>query len=173
MPTRYACDRRPGFQRLFDDSSLLSDRSPPFSLLAWVSHQGWPARMCPSIPRGHLSMCPHRAASLFTLASSRRLSPVAYVKEAGRTAVYGPPSVICFPGSFETPLIEHPKSLKQQNSPKITMRGSPRAKATFPVSALLRSCGSQMRAFRNPAVEQPANEVIPRANQHGHQEHEA
>ena len=32
---------------------------------------------------------------------------------------------------------------------------------------------TQMRAFRNPAVEQPANEVIPRANQHGHQKHEA
>ena len=29
-------------------------------------------RKCPSIPRGHLSMCPHRAASLFTLTSSRR-----------------------------------------------------------------------------------------------------
>src|ERR1700756_5636078 len=34
MSPRYACYRRPGFQRLFDDSSLLFDRSPPshFSL---------------------------------------------------------------------------------------------------------------------------------------------
>jgi hypothetical protein len=39
--------------------------------------------------------------------------------------------------------------------------------------ALIKSRGTQMRVFRNPAVEQPANEVIPRANQHGHQEHEA
>jgi hypothetical protein len=42
-----------------------------------------------------------------------------------------------------------------------------------PLKPLIRSRGTQMRAFRNPAVEQPANEVIPRANQHGHQEHEA
>src|SRR5882672_10490543 len=34
MPPRHACYRRPGFQRLFDDSPLLFDRSPPsrFSL---------------------------------------------------------------------------------------------------------------------------------------------
>jgi hypothetical protein len=29
MPTRYTCYRRPGFQRLFDDSSLLFDRPLP------------------------------------------------------------------------------------------------------------------------------------------------
>lgn len=36
------------------------------------------ARKCPFIRRGHLSMCPRRAASLFTLNSSRRFRPVAY-----------------------------------------------------------------------------------------------
>jgi hypothetical protein len=49
---------------------------------AWVSHREWPVRLCPLIPRGHLSMCPHWAASLFTLNSSRRFSPVAY-RDAG------------------------------------------------------------------------------------------
>jgi len=48
------------------------------SLFAWVSHQGWSARKCPSIPRGPLSMCPHRAASLFTVTSFRRFRPYAY-----------------------------------------------------------------------------------------------
>jgi hypothetical protein len=37
-------------------------------------NQGWPARMCPLIPRGHLAMCSQPAASLFTLISSRRFS---------------------------------------------------------------------------------------------------
>jgi integrase len=41
--------------------------------------------MCPLIPRGHLSMCPHRAASLFTLNSSRRFSPAAYPSDVNAT----------------------------------------------------------------------------------------
>jgi len=47
-----------------------------------------------------------------------------------------------------------------------------RADSTSPVSALTRSWRSPTRASSNPAVEQPANEVIPRTNQHGHHEHE-
>src|ERR1700722_9502634 len=41
--------------------------------LQWSS-----ARICPLIPRGHLAMCPHPAASLITLSSSTRFRPDAY-----------------------------------------------------------------------------------------------
>jgi len=50
-----------------------------------------PARKCPLIPRGHLSMCPQRAASLFTLTSSRRFTPVAY-SGTSAAAITIPPS---------------------------------------------------------------------------------
>src|ERR1700676_1580952 len=51
------------------------------SLCDWKS-QSPPARKCPFIPRGHLSMCPQRAASLFILNSSRRPCDDAYVASA-------------------------------------------------------------------------------------------
>src|SRR5260370_34177314 len=52
----------------------------PFSAASWCDwkSQSPPARKCPFIPRGHLSMCPERAASLFALISSRRFRPDAY-----------------------------------------------------------------------------------------------
>src|ERR1700688_2289872 len=47
--------------------------------LQWSS-----ARICPLIPRGHLAMCPHPAASLITLSSSTRFRPDAYVSSTMR-----------------------------------------------------------------------------------------
>jgi len=58
----------------------------PFSAACrcdWKS-QSPPARKCPFIPRGHLSMCLPRAASLFTLNSSRRPCDDAYPSASPR-----------------------------------------------------------------------------------------
>src|SRR5439155_18951622 len=61
----------------FDDSALFFDRTlPPLRVTGSLNRH-----LLASVhlsPRGHLSMCPQRAASLFTLTSSRRFSPVAY-----------------------------------------------------------------------------------------------
>src|SRR5260221_11446910 len=55
------------FLRLISAASLPDWRSPSL-----------PARRGPLIPRGHLLMCPQRAASLFIFNSSRRFTPSAY-----------------------------------------------------------------------------------------------
>ena len=77
MPQRYTGYRRAGFQSLFDHSPFFFDRSPSPHYMTASLNRYLLGSVHLSL-RGHLLMCPHRAASVVSYASSRWFIPVAY-----------------------------------------------------------------------------------------------
>jgi hypothetical protein len=73
------------------------------------------ARMCPLIPRGHLAMCPHPAASLITLTSSTRFRPDVY-----RTP-QPPAKLSVLAKRFSSAWAHRQKKLGKQIFPQLTM----------------------------------------------------